>query len=293
MRIIRSIKEMSGFCVKNRSGGKTIGLVPTMGALHKGHLSLIRRARSENSKVVVSIFVNPIQFGAREDLKKYPRNLKKDASLCRYAGVDVIFYPGIRQMYPEGCQTYVNVEGLSGYLCGKFRPGHFRGVATVVAKLFNIVMPDTAYFGQKDAQQAAVIKKMAADLNMPVKIRIMPIVRERDGLAMSSRNAYLSPQERQEAAVLYRALVSAKKLIRSGNLNTADIIRRMKRLISAKKSAKIQYIEIVDADSLKVLRKIKGKALIALAVFIGKTRLIDNVIVSLRALRHKVTMSHV
>ncbi len=280
MKIIRSIKEMTGFSGKLRIHGKTIGFVPTMGALHDGHLSLIRRAGAENDIVVVSIFVNPIQFGPKEDYKQYPRNLKQDIRLCEKAGADVIFHPDAHDMYPSDCKTYVEVYGISDCLCGKFRPGHFKGVATVVDKLFNIVMPDTAYFGQKDAQQAIIIKKMAEDLNIPVKIKVMPIVREKGGLAMSSRNIYLNKDERKDAAVLYQALILAKNLIRQGVTESSEIIRKMKQLINDKQSARIQYISIIDPEDLRPVKKIRDKALVALSVRIGKTRLIDNIVLS-------------
>jgi pantoate--beta-alanine ligase len=270
---------MSGFSRKVHLKRKTIGFVPTMGALHDGHLSLIRKARQENAKVVVSIFVNPIQFGPQEDYKRYPRNLKRDALLCQKEGTDVIFYPDIRQMYPHNYKTYVTVQDLSRALCGKFRPGHFQGVATVVAKLFNIVSPDSAYFGQKDAQQAIIIQKMVRDLNMPIKIKVMPTVREKNGLAMSSRNTYLKENERRDASGLYQALNLARNLIKHGKRDSLEIIRKMKRLINSQKSASVQYISIVDLKDLKAVTKIKGKVLIALAVFIGKTRLIDNIVV--------------
>lgn len=280
MRILRTIKQMSNFSKKAKCKGESIGFVPTMGALHEGHLSLIRCARKENDIVVVSIFVNPIQFGPKEDFKKYPRNLKEDARLCAGAGVDAIFYPYTKELYPINYKTYVSVSGLSDCLCGTFRPGHFQGVATVVTKLFNLVKPDTAYFGQKDAQQAIIIKKMVKDLNMPVKIKIMPTIRGRDGLALSSRNTYLNEKEREKAVVLHQALVLAKDLIKRGNKDTVTIIRKMRQLIKRKKAAKIDYISVVDLSSLKPLKRVSGKCLIALAVWIGKTRLIDNIIIS-------------
>lgn len=259
-----------------RRKDKSIGLVPTMGALHPGHLSLIRRARQENDCAVVSIFVNPLQFGPREDLKQYPRNLKQDAQLCQRAGAGILFYPDNKAMYPAGYKTYISVESLGDCLCGKSRPGHFQGVATVVAKLFNIVSPDVAYFGQKDAQQAMIINRIASDLNLPLKIKVLPTLREKDGLAMSSRNAYLSSRERKDAVVLSQALVKAKEMLRSGRKNVKEISAAMRKIINAKKTAKIDYIAIVDPINLKPLKQIKSKALIALAVWIGKTRLIDN-----------------
>ena len=280
MKIIHSIKEMSDFSKKTHLKGQGIGFVPTMGALHVGHLSLIRKARSKDDKVVVSIFVNPIQFGLKEDYRRYPRDLKLDAQLCRKEGVDVIFCPDVKQMYPGNYKTYVIVEDLSNVLCGKFRPGHFKGVATVVTKLINIVSPDVAYFGQKDAQQAIIIKKMVEDLNIAVKIKAMPTIREKDGLAMSSRNTYLHKDQRRDAVVLYQALTKALDLIRQGNRDSLDIIRKMRRLINKRRSANIQYIFIVCPQDLKPVDKIRGKVLIALAVFIGKTRLIDNIIVN-------------
>lgn len=278
MRIIHTIKEMASFLRKARLQGKAIGFVPTMGALHVGHLGLIRRARQDNDIVVVSIFVNPMQFGPKEDYKRYPRNLKLDARLSAKGGADIIFCPTVQEMYRDNYKTHIIVEDLSSMLCGRFRPGHFKGVATVIAKLFNIVNPDIAYFGQKDAQQAMIIKKMVNDLNFPIKIKVMPTIRENDGLAISSRNAYLNEKERRDAAVLYQALNLAKDLIMQGNSAPLDITRKMKRLINRKRSANIQYISIVDLGTLKPVGIIKEKVLIALAVYMGKTRLIDNII---------------
>lgn len=279
MIVVKDPKRMYAVIRKNRLKNKTIGFVPTMGALHKGHLSLIRQAARDNDIVAVSIFVNPVQFGPKEDFRHYPRPINKDISLCREEGVDFIFYPTASRMYPDGFRTYVNVEELSDCLCGQSRPGHFKGVATVVTKLFNIVLPDVAYFGQKDAQQAVIIKKMLYDLNMPVKIKVLPTVREKDGLALSSRNAYLNKRERKDAVVLFNSLNLARDLISRGVRDTTKIIGLMKRLIYKKKSAKIDYISIVDTDNLKPLKKISAKALIALAVWIGKTRLIDNMVI--------------
>jgi len=247
--------------------------------LHQGHLSLIRQARKENDFTVVSIFVNPAQFGPKEDFKKYPRILKKDALLCKKSGVDIIFYPEVKAMYPDNYKTYVSVEDLSSCLCGKSRPGHFRGVATIVSKLFNIIQPDTAYFGQKDAQQAGIIKKMVCDLNMPVKIKVMPTIREKDGLALSSRNVYLNKNERQDALVLFKALNLASSLIKNGLRDTNRIMYRVSETIKKKRTAKIDYISIVSLEDLKPIKKISESCLIALAVWIGKTRLIDNVII--------------
>lgn len=276
MKIIRSIKEMSGVAGAHRQRRESIGLVPTMGALHEGHLSLVRQARRENVLVVVSIFVNPAQFGPKEDLKRYPKPFKNDLALCLKEGVDIIFHPQAKQMYPEGYKTYVEVKDLSDLLCAKSRPGHFKGVATVVTKFFNIVQPDSAYFGQKDAQQAVIIRKMAEDLNIPVKIRVMPIVRQEDGLAMSSRNTYLSAQGRKDALVLYRSLNLARYLIKKGERDPQKIIHSVGNFIKNNKAAKIEYIAIVDPEELAPIDKIRKHYLIALAVKIGKTRLIDN-----------------
>lgn len=280
MMIIRKIKILRQEINKLKQRGKTIGFVPTMGALHKGHLSLMHQAAKETDCVVVSIFVNPTQFGPQEGFKKYPRNLKQDALLCKRQGVDIIFYPDAREMYPPDYRTYVYVEGLSEGLCGKFRPGHFKGVATVVTKLFNIVSPDIAYFGQKDSQQAIIIKRLAQDLNLALKIKVMPTVREKDGLAMSSRNVYLNKQERLDVLVIFQALKMASDLIKRQVTDANTIIDRMQQLIKTKKSAQIDYISIVDLDNLAPKAKIKGKCLVAVAVWIGKTRLIDNIIIN-------------
>lgn len=277
MKTIRSIIGVRKATQRFRRSNKKIGFVPTMGALHEGHLSLIRAARRENDAVVVSIFVNPTQFGPQEDFRRYPRTFLKDAALCRREGVDILFYPAVQLMYPSGFSTSVSVRGLSSRLCGEFRPGHFDGVATVVAKLFNIVCPDVAYFGQKDFQQALIIRRLVADLNFPLKIKVMPTVREKDGLALSSRNAYLNSRERRQARVLFDALVLAKKLIRSGERNPRRVRERMMRLIRSASGVRVEYCVVVDDKGLDPLRHIRKAALIALAVRIGKTRLIDNV----------------
>ena len=281
MRIIRSPKIMTEVLKKLKLKDRTIGFVPTMGALHEGHLSLIRQARRENDIVAVSIFVNPTQFGPKEDFKRYPRPIRKDIVFCRKEKVDFIFYPKVKDLYAQGFKTFVTVEQFSNVLCGKSRPGHFRGVATVVTKLFNIVNPDIAYFGQKDAQQAIIIKRLVCDLNIPVKIKVMPIIREKDGLAMSSRNVYLNQQERKDALVLSRSLNLAKDLLKKGERNAARIINSMRRLIKQRKSAKIDYIAVVDSEDLKPIKKISNGCLIALAVWMGKTRLIDNTTIKL------------
>jgi pantoate--beta-alanine ligase len=279
MKTIRKIKDLKKEIAKIKSMNKTIGFVPTMGALHEGHLRLVRLCRKENDFLVVSIFVNPTQFGPKEDFRKYPRSLMRDAKFCQKEGVDAIFYPDVKEIYPVNYRTFVTVEGLSGGLCGKSRPSHFKGVATVVAKLFNIINPDIAYFGQKDAQQGIIIKKMVEDLNIPVKIKIMPTVRQIDGLAISSRNVYLSIRERKDAVVLSRSLNLARDLIKKGIKDTDKIIRGMKGVINKKKTARIDYVSIVDSVTLKPVKKIADNCLIALAVWIGKTRLIDNLII--------------
>jgi len=262
-----------------RCGEGRIGLVPTMGYLHEGHLQLVRAARKQSDFVVVSIFVNPIQFGPKEDFRRYPRDFARDRRLLESAGVDVIFYPRVKEMYPEGYATFVEVERLGDGLCGASRPGHFRGVATVVAKLFSIVLPDVAVFGAKDAQQAFVIRRMTRDLGFHTRIIILATVREKDGLAMSSRNIYLSPGERAEAPVLHRSLVLAKKLIRQGERKAAKVRAAMRRLIQRESGGRIEYVEIIDTDELKPINTIKGEMLVALAVHFGKTRLIDNIVV--------------
>jgi pantoate--beta-alanine ligase len=276
MKILSDPRKINQLIRRAKRNGKSIGFVPTMGALHAGHLSLIRQAKRDNDLAVVSIFVNPAQFGPQEDLKRYPRPLKNDLALCRKEKVDLVFIPEDKMMYPEGFVTFVNVEGLSGRLCGAARPGHFRGVTTVVTKLLNIISADVLYLGQKDAQQAVIISRMVEDLNFAVKIVVMPIVRGNNGLALSSRNVYLSKSQREEAQVLFKALHLAKLMIRHGQFNSSRIIEKMKELISRKKQAKIDYVAIVDPKSLGPLKKIGRDCLVCLAVKFGKTRLIDN-----------------
>lgn len=249
-----------------------------MGYLHDGHISLVKEAKKRNDIVVVSIFVNPAQFGPKEDLKKYPRDLKRDLKLLSKCNVDAVFYPSANEMYPDGYKTDIEVKGLSDKLCGASRPGHFRGVTTVVAKLFNIVMPDTAYFGEKDFQQLVIIRKMVKDLNMGVKIISMPTIREKDGLAMSSRNSYLSKEEREKALVIYRSLKLAKALVRSGVTDSSRIRSAMLKMMRTAGISRVDYISICDPETLEEKKKINGKTLIAAAVHIGKTRLIDNVV---------------
>ncbi len=278
MKVISGISPMRKFILRAKSAGKSVGFVPTMGYLHEGHLSLIRQAKMDCDVCVVSIFVNPLQFGPKEDYKKYPRDLHQDRILTDSAGGDCVFYPKDKEMYPEGYSAYVDVERVTAGLCAASRPGHFRGVATVVTKLFNIVSPDIAYFGQKDYQQAAVIKKMIEELNMPLKIKVMPIVRENDGLAMSSRNVYLDRQQRQDAVVLFQSLEKAKEMARRGVFKSRDIIREIKKMILKKKTAKIDYVTVADGRSLKPVDSIRKNTLIAISVWIGKTRLIDNIV---------------
>jgi pantoate--beta-alanine ligase len=255
-----------------------VGLVPTMGYLHEGHLSLIRRARQECDHVAVSIFVNPTQFGPREDLSKYPRDLDRDLSLLEPLGVDLVWMPTAEIMYPPGYQTWVEVESITRPLEGTMRPGHFRGVTTVVAKLFNGIQPHKAYFGQKDAQQAAVIRQMTRDLNFPIEIVVCPIVREPDGLAMSSRNVYLDPEQRKAAAVLSRSLRAAKEAYEHGERDAEKLRQIMKDVLASEPLAQMQYLSCADYDTLEELENVNGKALLSMAVFMGKTRLIDNLI---------------
>jgi pantoate--beta-alanine ligase len=255
-----------------------VGLVPTMGYLHEGHLSLIRRARQECDHVVVSIFVNPTQFGPKEDLSKYPRDLDRDLGLIEPLGVDLVWMPTAEIMYPKGYQTWVEVETVTRPLEGAMRPGHFRGVTTVVAKLFNGVQPQRAYFGQKDAQQAAVIRQMTRDLNFPIEIVVCPIVREPDGLAMSSRNVYLDAEERKAATVLYRSLKAARNLYKNGERNADELRRLMREVLATELLAQMQYVSCADYDTLEELETVTGKTLLSMAVFLGKTRLIDNIV---------------
>lgn len=277
VKVIKSPAAMQKLSNSLRRKGASIGLVPTMGYLHEGHLSLVRRAKIECDFVVVSIFVNPTQFGPKEDLKKYPRDLARDLGLLSKLKVDAVFNPSAASMYPEGYKTYIYVKGLSERMCGASRPGHFEGVATVVAKLFNIIKPDAAYFGKKDFQQQVILKKMAEDLNFDLKIVSLPTVREVDGLAMSSRNKYLNKEERAKAIILNRSLCFARQLIRTGLTNASKIKSAMSKIIRTKKGVRIDYIAIKDPNNLEDVKVIKGKALIAIAAFIGRTRLIDNI----------------
>ncbi|MEE1242347.1 MAG: pantoate--beta-alanine ligase [Frisingicoccus sp.] len=278
MQIEKRVDDVKAQVKAWRNEGLSVGLVPTMGYLHEGHKSLIDRAVQENDRVVVSIFVNPIQFGPTEDLASYPRDLKADALLCENAGAALVFAPEDGEMYAPDFSTFVDMSGVSDELCGKSRPIHFRGVCTVVNKLFNIVTPDRAYFGEKDAQQLAVIRRMVRDLNMNVTIVGCPIVRESDGLAKSSRNTYLSPEERKAALVLSQAIFAGKALVAAGETDGDRILDRMKAMISAEPLARIDYVEMVKWDTIEVHHKVDCPVLVAMAVFIGKTRLIDNFI---------------
>ena len=278
MRIVTRSEDMQRLSLEYKREGKTVGFVPTMGYLHEGHTSLINIARKYTDVVVVSIFVNPIQFGPSEDYDRYPRDIERDKEILEKMGVDVMFYPSVDDMYPKGFTTYVEVKGLSDKLCGRYRPGHFRGVTTVVAKLFNIVMPDVAVFGEKDAQQAIIIKRMVRDLNFPVKIIVGPTVREPDGLAMSSRNEYLTEEERKVAPAIYQSLLLAKSLVEQGERDTSKIIAAMREFLSKYDRIKVEYIEIVDKEELNPIERLeKGEALIAIAAYLGKARLIDNI----------------
>jgi pantoate--beta-alanine ligase len=277
MQTIRSLSELRA----KRSGlPGPVGLIPTMGFLHDGHISLVKQARSECASTVVSIFVNPTQFGPSEDLAKYPRDLPRDLAMLEAAGTDLVWTPTPENMYPSGYQTWVEVAGLTKGLEGEVRPGHFRGVATIVAKLFNAVGPDKAYFGQKDAQQAAVIRRMARDLDFPIEIVVCPTVRETDGLAMSSRNTYLNPEERKAATVLFRALSAAKTAYEAGERKAERLRRVVRDTVNAEPLAKLQYVSWADYDTLEELETVKSKALLSLAVYMGKTRLIDNFVLA-------------
>lgn len=276
MIIVKTIEEVRSYVRKWREEGLSVGLVPTMGFLHEGHASLISRASSENAKTVVSVFVNPIQFGPNEDFESYPRDMDHDTQVAESAGADIIFNPEPEEMYKGDFSTFVDMNGLTEELCGLSRPGHFRGVCTVVTKLFNIVKPDRAYFGKKDAQQLAVIRHMVQDLNVDIEIVGCPIVREEDGLAKSSRNTYLSPEERKAAVVLSKSIDAGKELIKSGETDSSIILAKMREVINEEPLAKIDYIKIVDAGTIEQTDNVKEPAICAMAVYIGKTRLIDN-----------------
>ena len=278
MRTIHSVHEAQAACRSARREGKRVGFVPTMGALHQGHLELVKAARAQSDFVVVSIFVNPLQFGPTEDFSKYPRMLAEDCAKLAAENVDLVFAPTKDDMYPAGASTIVEVEGVSDRLDGKSRPGHFRGVATVVTKLFEIVRPELAFFGQKDAAQVAVLRKMVADLNMDIQVVVEPTVREKDGLALSSRNAYLSPKQRTQALVLYRALMRVQTLADTGEHDAAKLAAAGKEVMAEESEAKLDYFEIVNPDTLEPVTHVKNGALVAVAAWLGTTRLIDNVV---------------
>lgn len=278
MDIITTVEGVRKQVKEWRKEGLTVGLVPTMGYLHEGHKSLIDKAVAENDRVVVSVFVNPIQFGPSEDLASYPRDLERDVELCEKAGANVIFHPEDSEMYFDDFCTYVDMDDLTKGLCGKTRPTHFRGVCTVVSKLFHIVAPDRAYFGQKDAQQLAVIRRMVRDLNFDLEIVGCPIVREEDGLAKSSRNTYLNAEERKAAVVLHKGLTEGEKLLQAGEKDAAKVVATVREVIEKEPLAKIDYVELVDWNTLKPVNTVEDTVLMAVAVYIGKTRLIDNVI---------------
>ena len=278
MKIVETIQEVRDQVKEWRKQGLTVGLVPTMGYLHEGHKSLIDRAVAENDKVVVSVFVNPMQFGPKEDLASYPRDLDRDAALCEGAGAALIFHPQPEEMYHDDFSSFVDMNTLTGGLCGKTRPIHFRGVCTVVSKLFNIVVPDKAYFGQKDAQQLAVIRHMVSDLNFGIEIVGCPIIREEDGLAKSSRNTYLSDAERKAALILSQSLKEGKKQLEAGEKDAAKVRATITAKLESEPLAKIDYVEVVDWNTLESVETMDGQVLVAIAVYIGKTRLIDNFI---------------
>jgi pantoate--beta-alanine ligase len=276
MRILKTIAEAQPACARLRGEGRTLGLVPTMGALHEGHLSLVRAARAASDVVVVSIFVNPTQFGPNEDFSKYPRTFDKDCAMMEREGVDLIFAPTVEEMYPAAASTFVVVEGVSDRLDGASRPGHFRGVTTIVSKLFHIIGPHKAFFGQKDAAQVAVLRKMVRDLNFPLQIVVCPIVREADGLALSSRNRYLSEKERGQALVLHRALRAVEAAAASGEKFSSKLIETAQNVFAQEPDVRVDYIAVVDPETLEDVPDVRNGALIAVAAFVGATRLIDN-----------------
>ena len=276
MEIIQDPRHLQRVCQAFRHYGYRIGFVPTMGALHEGHLSLIRRARGECDRVVVSIFVNPLQFGPEEDYHIYPRDLPRDQALCREAGVDVLFTPDVEALYPEGFSTFVEVQGLSERWCGARRPGHFRGVATVVLKLFHLVQPHRTYFGQKDYQQSVIIRKMVQDLNLDLEVVVCPTVREPDGLALSSRNAYLTPEERAVAPLLYQALQEAAHTFQKGQRRASTLLKTMKAVLAQSPKIRVDYVALVDPEHLQEVREARPGCVLLVAAWIGKARLIDN-----------------
>ena len=278
MKVIKKIDEMRSAVSDIKSRGMSIGFVPTMGYLHEGHLSLVRESLRKADVTVVSIFVNPAQFGPREDFKEYPRDLNRDSEVLEREGVDYLFVPESDEIYPQGHKAFVEVYDLQDKLCGRSRPGHFRGVCTIALKLFNIINPDISFFGQKDAQQVIILKRMVKELHLEVIIEVLPIIREEDGLALSSRNKYLTQEERKAALVLSKSLKVAQSMMEKGQRDSAAIIKEMREIIGREPLAKIDYVEIVDMDKLNPVAKIEKKALVALAIFLGKIRLIDNTI---------------
>ena len=282
MKVLTRIADTRAAARALKASGRKLGLVPTMGALHEGHLSLVRLAKKYCDSVAVSIFVNPKQFGPNEDFAKYPRSFERDHQVLEMEGVDLIFAPTVEEMYPQGSTTFVNVEGISERLDGASRPGHFRGVTTVVSKLFHIVEPDRAFFGQKDAAQVAIVKRMVRDLDLPVEIVVGPIVREPDGLAMSSRNAYLDSNQRKQALVLSRALKGVEGFIREGEVDTNRLVNAAKRIFAEERDVRVDYIAVVDPDTLDPVNDVNTRALVAVAAYVGSTRLIDNLVVEAR-----------
>jgi len=279
MRTIQTIQDLNAALAPFRRDGKRIGFVPTMGAFHEGHLSLMRRARKECDVVLVSIFVNPLQFSAGEDYDRYPRNLPNDSRLAESVGVDYLFVPSVAEMYAKGFRTFVDQDELPTKLCGEHRPGHFRGVMTVVGKLFNICRAHVVYFGMKDYQQALIIRRMVVDLNFNMDVRTCPTVREEDGMAMSSRNVYLGPKQRKDAAYIYKSLLYAKRMIDDGETSSSHVISEVRRILRKIKGSRVDYIQIINQDTLEPVREIKGKTLIAVALRVGKARLIDNLLI--------------
>lgn len=283
MKVAKTIPAVRALIHKARAAGKSIGFVPTMGALHAGHISLIEAAKKKCDYVVVSIFVNPTQFGPKEDFKRYPRPIGEDLRVCRKTGADLVFIPTVKQMYPFENLTWVNVEKIGEPLCGRFRPGHFRGVATVCTKLFNIITPDIAFFGQKDIQQTVIVKRMVSDFNMPLKIAVCPTVRHPDGLALSSRNLYLSAKQRRQAVFVFKSLKKAKEMANSGIKDTQTIISQMQKMLKRIPSVKIEYISFVQAETLEEVKIIKGNTIAAVAVKLGRIRLIDNIVLKIKS----------
>jgi pantoate--beta-alanine ligase len=278
MKTIHSVEQMRALCRAAKSNGQRLGFVPTMGALHAGHLALVRASLAQCKTTAVSIFVNPTQFGPNEDLARYPRTFERDQKMLEAEGVSLMFAPAVEEMYPQGASTFVTVEGLSEKLCGRTRPGHFRGVATVISKFFHIVEPDVAYFGQKDAAQVAVIRRMVRDLGFALEIAVIPIVREPDGLAMSSRNAYLGPEERKQALVLHRALGRVQALVDGGERSARKLIEAAQEVFREEPGVRLDYVEVVNQQTLDPVSDVSQGALVAVAAFVGSTRLIDNIV---------------